>query len=198
MSATISLGGKPESGVFDNRTNLFYQNLEDTSAIAAVDLIKRVVTMRWPLQDCLHPTGMAIDEQSRQLFIGCSGNSRLAVFDLEQHRVVTSVPVGGGPDSVAYDAGLHRIYVTGRAGDFASSIAIVRARSRRSIRSPCITAHIRSPSILNRTGCMSAMQVSSSRRGLQFSRRSASSRFASTPAPSVIMLSRAVRKVIED
>jgi len=117
VSATIALGGKPESGLFDARTNLFYQNLEDTSSIAAVDLSKRVVAMRWPLQDCVHPTGMAIDEQSRQLFIGCSGNSRLAVFDLEKHRVVTSVPVGGGPDSVAYDAGLHRIYVTGRAGD---------------------------------------------------------------------------------
>src|SRR5258708_22583268 len=73
--------------------------------------------MRWPLQDCVHPTGMAIDEQRRKLFIGCSGNSRLAVFDMEKHRVVTSIPVGGGPDSVAYDAELHRIYVTGRAGD---------------------------------------------------------------------------------
>ena len=117
VSATISLDGKPEFGVFDPQTNLFYQNLEDTSSLAAVDLSKRVVTMRWPLQDCVHPTGMAIDEQNRQLFIGCSGNSRLAVFDMEKHRVVTSVPVGGGPDSVAYDAPLHRIYVTGRAGD---------------------------------------------------------------------------------
>jgi YVTN family beta-propeller protein len=117
VSATIDLGGKPEFGVFDSQTNLFYQNLEDISSIADVDLSKHVVTTRWPLQDCVHPTGMAIDDQSRQLFIGCSGNSRLAVFDLEQHRVVTSVPVGGGPDSVAYDAGLHRIYVTGRAGD---------------------------------------------------------------------------------
>ena len=117
VSATIALGGKPEFGVFDPQTSLFYQNLEDLSSIAAVDLSKRVVTAQWPLQDCVHPTGMAIDEQAHQLFLGCGGNSRLAVFDLEQHRVVTSVPVGGGPDSVAYDAGLHRIYVTGRAGD---------------------------------------------------------------------------------
>lgn len=116
VSATISLGGKPEFGVFDAQTNLFYQNLEDTSSIAAVDLNKRVATTRWPLQDCEHPTGMALDEQSRQLFIGCAGNSRLAVFDLEQHRVITTVPVGGGPDSVAYDSQLHRIYVTGRSG----------------------------------------------------------------------------------
>jgi DNA-binding beta-propeller fold protein YncE len=117
VSATISLPGKPEFGVFDTKTNLFYQNLEDLSSIAAVDLAKHTIASQWPLQDCVHPTGMAIDEQARQLFIGCGGNSRLAVFDLEQHRVVTSIPVGGGPDSVAYDAGLHRIYVTGRAGD---------------------------------------------------------------------------------
>jgi len=116
VSATIPLGGKPEFGVFDTQTNLFYQNLEDTSSLAAVDLSKRVVTARWPLEGCVHPTGMAIDEQSRQLFIGCNGNSRLTVFDMQQHRVIASVPVGGGPDSVAYDGGLHRIYVTGRAG----------------------------------------------------------------------------------
>ena len=116
VSATIPLGGKAEFGVFDSQTNLFYQNLEDTSSLAAVDLSKHAVTTRWPLQDCVHPTGMALDEQSRQLFIGCSGNSRLAVFDLEKHSVVTTVPVGGGPDSVAYDAQLHRIYVTGRSG----------------------------------------------------------------------------------
>ena len=117
VSATISLAGKPEFGVFDTKTNLFYQNLEDLSSIAAVDLNKRAVTGQWPLDDCVHPTGMALDEQAHQLLIGCGGNSRLAVFDLEKHRVVTSIPVGGGPDSVAYDAGLHRIYVTGRAGD---------------------------------------------------------------------------------
>jgi DNA-binding beta-propeller fold protein YncE len=117
VSATISLPGKPEFGVFDTKTNLFYQNIEDLSSIAAVDLNKRVVAGQWPLQDCVHPTGMAIDEPAHQAFIGCGGNSRLAVFDLEQHRVVTSIPVGGGPDSVAYDAVFNRIYVTGRAGD---------------------------------------------------------------------------------
>jgi len=117
VSATISLPGKPEFGVFDTKTNLFYQNLEDLSSIAAVDLTKHTVANQWPLQDCVHPTGTALDEQAHQLFIGCGGNSRLAVFDLEKHSVVTSIPVGGGPDSVAYDASLHRIYVTGRAGD---------------------------------------------------------------------------------
>jgi DNA-binding beta-propeller fold protein YncE len=59
---------------------------------------------------------MAIDEASRRLFIACAGNAMLVVFDLNAHRVTTSIPIGGGPDSVAFDSELHRIYTAGRAG----------------------------------------------------------------------------------
>ena len=40
----------------------------------------------------------------------------LVVFDLESHSVTASIPIGGGPDSIAFDAGLHRIYTAGKAG----------------------------------------------------------------------------------
>jgi YVTN family beta-propeller protein len=114
--ATIALGAKPEFGAFDGKTKLFYQNLEDTSALAAVDLARRAVEERWSLQPCLRPTGMAIDERRRQLFIGCSGNAMLAVFSLDTHRIVAIVPLAGGPDAVAYDETLQRVYATGREG----------------------------------------------------------------------------------
>ena len=117
IEATISLGGKPEYGAFDDKTRLLYQNLEDTGAVAGVDLAKRTVAKRWSLSSCESPTGMAIDEPGRQLFIGCSGNAMLVVFSLVAHRVIASIPLRGGPDSVAYDATLQRIYVTGRAGE---------------------------------------------------------------------------------
>jgi DNA-binding beta-propeller fold protein YncE len=38
------------------------------------------------------------------------------VFDLESHQVITSLKIGGGPDSVAYDGTFHRIYSAGKAG----------------------------------------------------------------------------------
>ena len=38
------------------------------------------------------------------------------VFDLDTHRVITSMKIGGGPDSVAFDQSLHRIYTAGTAG----------------------------------------------------------------------------------
>ena len=46
----------------------------------------------------------------------CGANALLAVVDLASHRIVATLPIGGGPDSVAYDPGLRRIYATGSSG----------------------------------------------------------------------------------
>ena len=59
---------------------------------------------------------MVIDSGQRRLIAVCSGNARLVVFDLETHRVITSLKIGGGPDSVALDPSFHRIYSARRAG----------------------------------------------------------------------------------
>lgn len=114
--ATIPLGGKPEFAVFDPHTNLMFQNIQSTNSVVAVDLEKKAVVERWTLDRCEGPSGIAIDETNRRLFIVCSGNSKLVIFDLDQQRVLDSFPIGGGPDSVVFDVGLRRIYTTGRAG----------------------------------------------------------------------------------
>jgi YVTN family beta-propeller protein len=114
--ATIPLGGKPEFSAVDSHTRLRYQNLRDLNAVAALDLATRSVVGRWHLPGCFEPSGMAIDEAARRLFIGCSKSSTLIVFDLDSHNVTAAIPIGGGPDSVAFDAALHRIYTAGKAG----------------------------------------------------------------------------------
>jgi len=70
----------------------------------------------WSLAPCEGPSGMAIDSERRRLFSVCSRNATLVVFDLESHRVITSLKIGGGPDSVAFDRTLRRIYSAGKAG----------------------------------------------------------------------------------
>lgn len=114
--AAIPLGGAPEFAAFDAVTGLMYQNLKDANAVVAVDVGRRAVTGRWPLSGCQAPTGMALDGADRRLFVACSGNARLVVFNLETHRVIQSLPIGGGPDSVAFDPGLRRLYTTGKSG----------------------------------------------------------------------------------
>jgi DNA-binding beta-propeller fold protein YncE len=112
----IPLPGKPEFPAVDPQTGLLYQNLTDINSIAAIDLGKRSVVGKWSLAPCAGPSGMAIDSEHRRLFAVCSGNAKLVVFDLDRRQVITSLTIGGGPDSVAFDQTLHRIYSAGKAG----------------------------------------------------------------------------------
>jgi DNA-binding beta-propeller fold protein YncE len=113
---TVPFPGRPEFPAFDSQTGVLYQNLEDINSVVAVDLARREVIGQWSLAPCEGPSGMAIDSEKRRLFAVCSMNAMLVVFDLESHRVIKSLKIGGGPDSVAFDETLHRIYSAGKAG----------------------------------------------------------------------------------
>jgi YVTN family beta-propeller protein len=116
VASTISLGGKPEYSAVDPQSGLRYQNLRDLNAVAVVDLNTRTVAQRWQLQGCVEPSGMALDGAGRRLFIVCAANARFVALDLGTHQLVASLPIGGGPDSVAFDPQMHRIYTTGKSG----------------------------------------------------------------------------------
>jgi DNA-binding beta-propeller fold protein YncE len=112
----VSLGGQPEFAAFDPQTHLIYQNLEDDNSVAVVDVASRSVVQRWPLPGCHMPTGAAIDATQRRLFVVCAKTATFVALDLNTHQIVASLPIGGLPDSVAYDPELRRIYTTGLAG----------------------------------------------------------------------------------
>jgi len=116
VSASIPLGGKPEYAALDPQAHLLYQNLESTDEVVSIDLEKHSVVERWKLDGCSGPTGMAIDATNRRLFIACSTNAKVAVFNLESHRVAITLPIGPNPDSIAFDPTLRRLYSAGRAG----------------------------------------------------------------------------------
>ncbi|WP_446742423.1 hypothetical protein [Silvibacterium acidisoli] len=114
---TIPLPGKPESASLDPKTGWLYQNLTDNGSIVAIDVTKRAIAGQWSLNPCLGPTGMAIDTKLHRLFSVCAKNATLVVFDLDAHRVVASLNIGGGPDVVAFDPALRRIYSAGISGE---------------------------------------------------------------------------------
>ena len=113
---TISLGGKPEFAVYNPHDGLVYQNIEDRNSMLALDLKRREVVGRWPLEPCKSPKGLALDAVRQRLFAVCGGNATLVVFDIAQHRLVASLAIGRMTDSVAYDASLQRIYCAGGLG----------------------------------------------------------------------------------
>jgi DNA-binding beta-propeller fold protein YncE len=116
VAGSIPLGGKPEYASLDTSAHLLYQNLKSTDEVVSIDLKKHSVIDRWKLKGCNGPSGMAIDEHNRRLFIGCSTNAKLAIFTLEDHRVLTTLPIGPDPDSIAFDVTLRRVYSAGKAG----------------------------------------------------------------------------------
>jgi YVTN family beta-propeller protein len=60
--------------------------------------------------------GLLIDPEGRRAFIACEGNDRLLVLDLQTKKVTASFQVGKAPDVLAFDPGLHYVYVAGEAG----------------------------------------------------------------------------------
>jgi DNA-binding beta-propeller fold protein YncE len=103
LAGNIPLGGKPEFGVTDGHGRL-YVNLEDKAEIAEVDPVAMRVLRRWSLAPCEEPTGLAIDRAHHLLFSGCH-NKLMAISDAASGKMIGHVPIGGGVDAGAFDAG---------------------------------------------------------------------------------------------
>jgi DNA-binding beta-propeller fold protein YncE len=109
----VPLGGKPEFAVVDGAGRLFV-NLEDSSAVVALDTRTLQILARWPLAPGTEPSGLAIDRAHHRLFAGC-GNQKLVVMDTGNGHVVANAPIGEGVDAVVFDDA--RQFVAASCGD---------------------------------------------------------------------------------
>lgn len=101
---------------YDPVSKLVYLNLQDQNILAAIDPATDTVVARYPVSPCKGNHGMALDPEHRRAFLSCEENEVMAVFDLDKHRVVASLPMAGGPDVIKFDPGLKRIYVACYSG----------------------------------------------------------------------------------
>ena len=69
------------------------------------------------------PRALALDRSHARLFAACS-NFRMVVIDPERAVVIASLPIGPGPDAIAYDANRGLIFTSNGAGD--GSLTIIR------------------------------------------------------------------------
>ena len=119
--ATLALPGKPEFAVV-NEHGVVFVNIEDTAQLVRIHTAAAKVTAVWKLQDCTEPTGLALDMRSHRLFSVCL-NERMVVTDALTGRHIASVPIGKGPDGVAFDAQRRLVFST-NGGD--GSLTVVR------------------------------------------------------------------------
>ena len=86
-------------------------NLQDRNELAVIDPATDKAVARYPVEGCKGNHGMALDVEHQRAFLACQGNDRLAVFDLDAHKAIVSMPLAAGSDVVQFDAGLGRLYV---------------------------------------------------------------------------------------
>lgn len=106
--AMMDSPGRPEFAVSDGAGNIYF-NIEDKSTLAHADAKAHKVLDTWALRPCEGPTGLAIDIVHQRLFSVCA-NRKMVVVDAGSGRVVTTVPIGDGPDAAAFDAELGVVY----------------------------------------------------------------------------------------
>ena len=99
----IDLGGKPEFLASDG--SKAYINLENKDLVAVVDLHTRKVVARWPVAPGGQPVGMALDEKTHRLFVGCRNPQKLIVMSAETGKVLADLPIGAGVDATKLDEG---------------------------------------------------------------------------------------------
>lgn len=115
LLGTIPLPGRPEFAVSDGRGHV-YDNIESKNELVEINPTAMKVTHVWPLADCEHPSGLAIDIAHHRLFSVCQ-NRTMAVTDADTGKSVARVPIGEGPDAARFDAKRQLVFSSnGRSG----------------------------------------------------------------------------------
>ena len=105
---TIPLDGKPEFAV-TNEKGKVYVNIEDKNKITVINATSLKVEDNWSIAPGESASGLAIDNKTHRLFAVCD-NKMMVVVNAENGKVVTTVPIGDGPDAAGFDPGLNRVY----------------------------------------------------------------------------------------
>ncbi len=101
IEKVIPLGGVPEFPVSDEGGNI-YVNIDDTSEIVHIEAKSMTMKARWPLKPCKSPSGLALDRQKNRLFAACD-NRLMAVVDASTGKLISTLPIGDGPDAAGFD-----------------------------------------------------------------------------------------------
>src|SRR5438105_10694556 len=115
---SVTIGGDIGNTQYDPATHRVYVASGSDNRLVVVDPVTDAVLGRYPLSGCegAHGVYLGSPEQHR-LYVACEGNARLVVFDLRANSAsATAIGVGDGPDVLALDSGLHRLYVASESG----------------------------------------------------------------------------------
>jgi DNA-binding beta-propeller fold protein YncE len=111
----IGLAGHPESFQLEQQGARIYVNVPTALRIQVVDRREKKIIGNWSVPATMN-FPMALDEQSRRLFVGTRAPARLIVYDTDSGKTVAAMPAVGDTDDVFYDSEARRVFVSGGEG----------------------------------------------------------------------------------
>ena len=108
VKATIKLPGKPEFAQVDVKAGRIYNNIEDTNEIVAIDTATHAVVGKWPIKPAEGASGLALDLANHRLY--AVTDKLMPVLDSTTGKLLSTFPIGDGPDAAAYDPGTGLIF----------------------------------------------------------------------------------------
>jgi DNA-binding beta-propeller fold protein YncE len=98
----------PEGAAADGKGHIFVNN-RSKNTIQVIDVKTWKATASWPLDPCIGPTGIAYDQASDRIFVGCNNTS--VVVDPSSGKVVAIIKNGTHVDGVGWDSSKKLIYI---------------------------------------------------------------------------------------
>jgi WD40 repeat protein len=111
----LDLGGAPEQAVPDGR-GIVYDNIADTNEVAIIDTHSLTIKSRWKVAPAGEPVAIALDQEHRRLFSASRGPALLVMLDVDNGKVLQSLPISDGVDSNVFDPDSSLVFSSSRAG----------------------------------------------------------------------------------
>lgn len=113
--STIALGGEAGNTHYDSVSHRILVAVQTKNQLVAIDPATDRIIGRYEMP-CSHPHGFVIDAPHRLAFVSCEGDAKLLAVDLGTMHTIAIYQVGDGPDVLAFDAGIGRLYVAAESG----------------------------------------------------------------------------------
>jgi DNA-binding beta-propeller fold protein YncE len=115
--ATVPMDGEVGNSEYDPVSNRVFVDVQTRDMIAAIDPSTNRITARYPLPAaCNDDHSLLLDVPARLAFVACDGNAKLLLLDMHAMHVLSVHDTGDGPDVLAFDTGLQRLYVASESG----------------------------------------------------------------------------------
>ena len=105
---TIILGGRPEFAAVDGHGGLF-DNIESTSEVVSIDPMTLKIRNRWSVAPGDGPSGLSAATNAPYIFSVCH-NGKMAISNTSMGKVISTVPIGNGPDATCFDPKTNEIF----------------------------------------------------------------------------------------